>query len=310
MIGINLSILNQSYARRMDWFPPIRNPKLDPVSISGISEILDQFDLIMLDSYGVLCRGTVAIEGAVEAIAMMRARGKAFSVVSNDTMTNETVAAEKYAARGFDFSNSEVVTSLDVTETWLRTLSAEEKARWGVIAPSPHPTDELLEGMVSLNKLDGVIPPEQVDSLLFMVGTGWTQDMQSNLVASALGRQFTMAAGNPDMGAPYVIDGKIHINATPGYFMDDLTERTRQQSIPTLFGKPDSCIFQKVAERYGVTDPSKVLMVGDTLYTDILGGNAMGFKTLLLECGVYQGGDIHSFIEEAGISPDYIAPHL
>ncbi|WP_281647135.1 HAD hydrolase-like protein [Parendozoicomonas sp. Alg238-R29] len=307
MIEINLSILNQCYSRRLNWYPPVKNSEAAPRKISGIEEVLDQFDLIMLDSYGVLCRGVEAIDGAVEAIAMMRERGKAFCVVSNDTMTNQYVAAEKYAARGFDFANEEVVTSLDVTESWLATV--ENPERWGVIAPLPHPTDKLLEGMVRLNECNGAIP-EQVDSILFMVGTGWTQDMQDNLLKSAEGRQFTMAVGNPDMGAPYFIDGQIHINATPGYFMDNLVEATDQRAVPMLFGKPGNTIFQTVAERHCVTDPSRVLMVGDTLYTDILGGNAMGFKTLLLECGVYMGTDIDQAIAEAGIAPDFIAPHL
>ena len=307
MIEINLSILNQCYSRRLNWYPPVRNPAEAPRRIAGIHEILDQFDLIMLDSYGVLCRGVKAIDGAVEAIAMMRQQGKAFCVVSNDTMTNQYIAAEKYAGRGFDFANEEVVTSLDVTESWLATI--DEPARWGVIAPLPHPTDKLLQGMVRLNETNGVIP-EQVDSLLFMVGTGWTQEMQDNLVQSGQGRQFTMAVGNPDMGAPYFIDGNIHINATPGYFLDNLVEATSQTTDPLLFGKPGKTIFQTVAERHGITDPSRVLMVGDTLYTDILGGNAMGFKTLLLECGVYMGSDVDKAIADAGIAPDFIAPHL
>ena len=51
-------------------------------------------------------------------------------------------------------------------------------------------------------------------------------------------------------------------------------------------------------------------MVGDTLYIDILGGNAMGFKTLLLQRGVYQNEDILEVISRAGINPHYIAPAL
>ena len=308
MIEINLSILNQCYARRMNWYPPVNNPESAPVRVGGIEEILGQFDLIMLDSYGVLCRGATPIEGAVDAIAMMRRHNKALCVVSNDTMTNKAVAAEKYAARGFDFSGDEVVTSLDITESWLKTINNPEC--WGVIAPEAHPSDELLKGMVRLNSRNGVIPDE-VDSLLFLVGgMGWTAEMQANLMASAKGRQFTMALGNPDMGAPYFIDGKIHLGATPGYFADSLVEETGQQATPDLFGKPGETIFRTVMERHGITDPSRVLMVGDTLYTDILGGNAVGCKTLLLECGVYRGTDIEQAIADAGIVPDFIAPHL
>ncbi|CAM3713411.1 HAD-IIA family hydrolase [Parendozoicomonas haliclonae] len=307
MIEINLPILNQCYARRMNWYPAVSNPAFGYQRIGGIAEILDQFDLIMLDSYGVLCRGMTPIDGAIDAIAMMRKAGKAFCVVSNDTMTNQRVAAEKYAERGFDFSNQEVVTSLDITEQWLATL--ENKERWAYVAPQPHPSDELLTGMTNLNALSGIIP-EGIEAILFLAGSTWTSEMLTNLVESGRGRQFELALGNPDMGAPNVIDGRIHIYATPGYFAETLTLQAEQQALPHLFGKPGKDIFQYVYEQHGITDPSRVLMVGDTLYTDILGGNAMGFKTLLLECGVYRGTDIDDAIADAGIVPDFVAPHL
>ena len=55
---------------------------------------------------------------------------------------------------------------------------------------------------------------------------------------------------------------------------------------------------------------SGVLMVGDTLYTDVLGGAAMGFSTLLLESGIYKSVGVESAVAEAGIVPDFVAPHL
>ncbi len=307
MIEINLPILSQCYVRRMEWYPAVKNPLSPTQRIRGIAEILDQFELIMLDSYGVLCRGTTPIDGAIEVMAEIRRMGKAFCVVSNDTMTNQAVAADRYAARGFDFSSNEVVTSLDITESWLKTLDGKES--WAYVAPTVHPSDELLAGMTNLNGLNGVVPAG-IDSILFLAGSTWNAEMQANLVESARGRQFNLAVGNPDMGAPNVVDGRIHIYATPGYFADNLVMETGQQAKPQLFGKPGGTIFNYVAERHGITDPSKVLMVGDTLYTDILGGNAMGFKTLLLECGVYRGTDVDAVIAEAGIIPDFIAPHL
>ncbi|MCK3654346.1 dUMP phosphatase [Pasteurellaceae bacterium Macca] len=43
--------------------------------------------------------------------------------------------------------------------------------------------------------------------------------------------------------------------------------------------KPDNAIFQYAFDRLGDVDKSKVLMVGDTLASDILGGNQFGFDT-------------------------------
>ena len=303
MVILTPDILNQTYAKHLNWYPPINNPEHAPTFINGIAAIIDQFELILLDSYGVLCRGVDPMEGAVDAIQLMREKHKPFCVVSNDTMTNKRIAAEKYQKRGFDFTSSEVLTSLDITEQFLKTITEPE--RFGVIAALDHPSNDLMKGMIRLNELNGEIP-EQVDTLLFLTGAGWTEKMQIHLVQSGSGRQFELYIGNPDVGAP---NGE-HIAATPGYFLSDFVEKTQQNNPPTLYGKPDLSIFTKAFNRAGVTDPSKVLMVGDTLYTDILGGNAMGFKTLLLQCGIYLGRDIEEQIEKSGITPDFIAPQL
>ncbi len=303
MVVLSPEMLNQIYARHLDWYPAICNKREQPEFVSGLADIIDQFDLVLLDSYGVLCRGSVPVEGALGAIEFLRKRDKAFCVVSNDTMTNSKTASEKYKQRGFDFSSEEVLTSLDITDSYLATVS--DRGRVGVIAPLEHPSNDRLEGMVRLNGSNGFIP-DGVDTLLFLTGAGWTAKMQENLIASAKGKQFRLVLGNPDIGAP----NGDRIAATPGYFLADLVERTGQTSRPMLYGKPDGSIFSRALERFNITDPAQVLMVGDTLYTDILGGNAMGFKTLLLQCGIYQGQNILEKVNEAGIVPDYIAPQL
>ncbi len=303
MIVLSPDFLNEIYARHPDWYPAIATTRPAPEFIAGLADIMDQFDLILLDSYGVLCRGSTPIEGAVEAIKQLRANKIPFCVVSNDTLTNRSLAAEKYQSRGFDFTADEVLTSLDITEQYLKGLT--DRGRIAVIAPMEHPSNHLLEGMVRLNGCNGEIP-EGIDTLLFLTGAGWTAKMQENMVNTANGRQFELLVGNPDIGAPH----GDHVTATPGYFIADLVEQTIQKAKPTLFGKPDPAIFSMAIEQHQITDPSRVLMVGDTLYTDILGGNAMGFKTLLLQCGVYQDEDIMAVIASTGISPHYVAPGL
>ena len=303
MVELTPDILNQTYARHMGWYPSINNPEDPPLVINGLRDVLDQFDLILLDSYGVLCRGNTPVEGALAAISLMRQHHKPFCVVSNDTMTNKATAVSKYQKRGFDFDANEVLTSLDITDMFLETLTEPE--RFGVIAPLEHPSNDQLHNMVRLNGCNGEIP-EQVDTLLFLTGAGWTNKMQNSMVKSGNGRQFNLVVGNPDIGAP---NGQ-RIVATPGYFLADFVKRTGQNAHPVLYGKPDTSIFIAALKPHHPVIPSKVLMVGDTLYTDILGGNAMEFKTMLLQSGIYKGLDISEQINQAGIVPDFIAPHL
>jgi len=50
-------------------------------------------------------------------------------------------------------------------------------------------------------------------------------------------------------------------------------------------------------------------MVGDGLYTDILGGLAAGLGTVLVtDHGLVRGLDWRAWAERTGISPDYVIP--
>jgi len=52
-------------------------------------------------------------------------------------------------------------------------------------------------------------------------------------------------------------------------------------------------------------------MVGDTLHTDILGGAAVGCRTVLVtDWGVLKGFDIDEAISRAGIVPDFMMPSI
>lgn len=307
MVEVDLPSLNRCYARRRSWYPSVPMTGRKVQAIAGLSSVLDQFDLILLDAYGVLCCQGEAVTGALDALALLRQKGKACCVVSNDTLSDGEQAARKYAACGFDLTVDEVVTSLDVTLSWLPSIG--DRARWGLVAPESHCQYEPLKDMVHLNACEGHIPPE-VDSLLFLSAGGWTREYQENLVASVQERQFSLVVGNPDVAAPSRRNGEDWLYATPGYFLDDMVTRTGQQGRPVLLGKPGRRIFEAACHRYGPVSAERVLMVGDTLYTDVLGGAAMGFSTLLLESGIYKSVGVESAVAEAGIVPDFVAPHL
>jgi ribonucleotide monophosphatase NagD (HAD superfamily) len=48
-------------------------------------------------------------------------------------------------------------------------------------------------------------------------------------------------------------------------------------------------------------------MVGDSLHTDILGGNAAGLKTVLVtDHGMFRDGGAEAAMKTSGITPDFI----
>lgn len=273
------------------------------IKVSGLADIIDDFDLILLDSYGVLCRGPVVIPQALSAIKLIREKNKAFSVVSNDTMTTQFTAELKYEKLGFDFKYTEVVTSLDVVAHYMENHGNLKKLQ--ATGMSRCPLGDVYKDVYDLTSTQG-LPDEMGDELMFLVGAGWQEEWQQPLVQHAA-QTSKVLVGNPDVGAP---SGDVIVK-TPGYWAHDFYEKSGYENSPVLLGKPAAVMFEHVLEKLDYKgDPERVLMVGDTLHTDILGGHSMGFKTLLVESGIFMETGAQKYIEKTGIVPTYIAPTL
>ena len=79
------------------------------------------------------------------------------------------------------------------------------------------------------------------------------------------------------------------------------------------FGKPDSQMFMYAYDeinKFGNFDKHEILMVGDTLHTDILGGNKFGLKTTLVLSGNTSADSAEIQINATGIIPDFICSSI
>jgi len=66
-------------------------------------------------------------------------------------------------------------------------------------------------------------------------------------------------------------------------------------------------IFDLAFARLDGPDLSRVVMVGDSLHTDILGGQVAGVKSALIAgFGFFGGADVDGPIARSGLRPDYI----
>jgi glycerol 3-phosphatase-2 len=297
---LSLNEIIDVYEASKHWYDtPLKTPE-NIIETSGLKECLHEIDLVLLDSYGVLCRGKDVIPEALGAIQYLRENNIPFCVVSNDTMNGQRTVEEKYKKLGFDFKKSEIVTSLDVTEEYLKEVaSLENFAATGI---SDNGVQIKHEEMQDLNALEGHLN-ETIHNLMFLLGTGWQKSWQENLVSSKHHLQDLFIA-NPDVGAP---EGDVFV-PTPGFYAYDFYKRTAFSKKPILLGKPSPIIFEHALEFMGYKgDAQNVLMVGDSLHTDILGGLNMGFKTLLVESGMFRGGEADEYIHKTGIRPHYIA---
>ncbi|WP_162896906.1 HAD-IA family hydrolase [Ruegeria sp. AD91A] len=279
-----------------------RLPETTPSEVSlrkaaTLEEIADEFDVFLLDAFGVLNIGDTAIPGTPERVRSLKAAGKRVLVVSNAASVPHEALLEKYARLGYDFAPQDVITS---RATLLGELNGQSKLHWGLMAT---PGDGLrdLEGLQVSYLEDDPKPYETVDGFLMIGSAVWTETRQAMLETALLKRPRPVMVGNPDIVAPR----EYGFSKEPGLFAHRLADRTG--IAPQFFGKPFGNIYDLAFRRLGHTDKSRVLMVGDSLHTDIVGARNAGIVSALISgFGFFAGHDVEAAIKKAKIVPDFV----
>jgi len=262
-----------------------------------LDAIADEIDVFLLDAFGVLNIGDTAIDGVPERVARLQKAGKRVMVVSNAAGFPHGDLMTKYARLGYDFAPEDVITSRKAT---LHSVRNEAPRKWGLMA-----TQSL--GRADLEELDITYLAEEraaydeAEYVLMLRSAVWPPERQTLLETSLREHARPVYVGNPDIVAPR----ETGFSTEPGHFAHRLADATGVE--PRFFGKPFGNIFDLAFARLDAFDPARTVMVGDSLHTDILGGQAAGVKTALIAgYGFFAGHDVANPIATAGIEPDYI----
>lgn len=89
----------------------------------------------------------------------------------------------------------------------------------------------------------------------------------------------------------------------PHYFQHQLEKICGVRGIP--FGKPGQKMADFIRAKFNITDPKRVLFVGDNLIQDIQFGNSSDYQTLLVLTGITDMDDL----EEEWDYPDACRPN-
>lgn len=276
------------------------------VEIASLAEISSDFDAIVLDQWGVLHNGAVPYPGVPDALTALAASGARLAVLSNSGK-RAAVNAARIAALGYRREIfADVMTS---GEALWRDLSAGRFAgiaRLYAVASRPNDAEEWIAGLDGIGLVD---VPEDADAVLLMglsdtLPRGEIEQMLDRVRA----RRVPVICSNPDHASPRA-GGKIV--SSVGALAKD---HERQGGQVTYYGKPYRPIFEALTRSLGV-DPSRIVIVGDSLDHDIAGAHAVGWKTVFVKGGLhaddFSRGDaadtIKSLVAEKGTpEPDYM----
>ena len=262
-----------------------------------LEDLADDFDVFLLDAFGVLNIGETAIPGTPQRIDNLKAAGKRVLVVSNAAGFPHAALLEKYTRLGYDFTPEDVITS---RATLLAGLNGQPGLHWGLMATRSTGLRDL-EGLNLTYLEEDPGPYADVDGFLMIGSAAWTTHRQTLLEEALIKHPRPVLVGNPDIVAPR----EQGFSTEPGHFAHRLADRTNVA--PRFFGKPFTNIFDLAFKRLGPIDKSRVLMVGDSLHTDILGARTAGVASALISgYGFFAGEDVTAAIQRAGIVPDFV----
>lgn len=284
--------------RRWENRMPVKPPPRTASRISGLAEILDGFDAVIFDNFGVLSLGTPAIPQGAPALAAVRAAGKPLRILTNDGAKGIEAMLEGHQGRGYVFEADEIVPGYRLLKEALDAHPIERP--WGVIGLSPLPEARLTESMIPLTG-GGIDRLSEVGGVVLLDAAEWREADQDLLIEAMIAERRPVIVCNPDLTAPYPEDLSIE----PGWSAHLLADATAVE--PVFLGKPFPDVYDVALRDLGHIPRERVIAVGDTPHTDVLGAHAAGIKSLLVETGFTRGQDAVALMRQAGIMSDFVA---
>ena len=270
-----------------------------------LADVLPHVDALVLDGFGVINIGGSLIDGIHQLLLEAEARGIAVMVLTNGAGQGADASWRKYCDWGLTFDRAQIVSSRDSLEAVVPVLAAEHKL--AALGPEARPLGVENELTFAVNGEDLF---DKATAFAMLGSAGWTESHQVKLERALArgGRELLVA--NPDISAPH----ETGFSAEPGYWAARASQATG--IVPRWYGKPHGPSFDLVLDRlathYGRPfKRRRVAMVGDSLHTDILGGQAAGLQSVLLTgYGLFSEGGADDMIAACGIAPDWIVGSL
>jgi HAD superfamily hydrolase (TIGR01450 family) len=247
----------------------------------ALIDVLDRYDGVLLDAYGVLNDARGALPGAAALIAHLREAGKAFAIVTNDASRLPETIARRFAAMGLDVPAERVVTSGSLLAPWLRERELE-RARVMVLG-----TDDSRAYVAAAGaSLAPLADDAEIDVLAVCddAGFDFLPGLEATLTAASraldAGRALSLVLPNPDLVYPRG-GGALGFTAGAIALVIEAALARRHPGAPRFahLGKPERHLFDAAAALFPTRN---LLMVGDQLETDIAGARAAGLDAALL----------------------------
>lgn len=278
-------------------------PTHPPKVLAGLVELVDDYDLFLIDQFGVLRDASGPYPAAPGTLRRLKALGKQIIILSNSGKRSAENDA-RFAALGF------------AKGSWDQFLTSGEVA-WQMMAEDPGllPQGKARCLLVSrdhdLSPLAGLaLEPCAVGALADIVllagseGDHFELDHYRRLLEPAARRNVPCWCTNPDAIMLTPEGPRFGAGRIAGIYQE-------MGGTVRFIGKPYPDIYRLALRSAGNPDPSRVICLGDSIEHDIAGASQAGLPSALVTSGILEG------MSDAGREdlcrlhaawPDYLLP--
>jgi len=253
--------------------------------LTSIEQLIECYDALLFDAYGVLVHVSGAMPDAPRLIKRLNRIEKPYCIVTNDASRLPNKAAARYRSYGLDVDAENIITSGGLLPEYFAKHGLRG-SRCVVLGPADSRRYVELAG-------GEVVPADAVfDVLVIGDESGFpfldTVDMALSTLFKMIdaGRPIHLVLPNPDLIYPSGVDS-FGIAAGTVAMLFEAALRRRYRGRPGLefarLGKPYPHLYEAAMARCDTRD---VVMIGDQLETDIAGANGCGIDSALITTGV------------------------
>ena len=277
-------------------------------SVTDIPSLIECYDALFLDSFGVLVDGIDALPGAIELVERLNAGDENYFVVTNDASESIDSRVETFRTQGFEIPAERIVNSGSLLTGYYSQHGLRDSPT--LVLGTPDAVEYVIAAGGRPVEFDGATEPDIV-----IVGHSGPYDWKSTLehLIGLLSRRYLqqnpvrLVLPNPDFLYP---DGPDVFRYGAAAFVDLLDQGLHRLHGPdealtaTRLGKPYAPIFEEAVRRAG---SDNVVMIGDQLETDILGANRAGIASAVVTTGINKRTQPVEFDEVPDeLTPGYI----
>jgi HAD superfamily hydrolase (TIGR01450 family) len=272
-----------------------------------VTSLIEKYECVLLDVYGVLLDKSGPLPGAQQLIDYLNLKGKPYLVLSNSASSLTTNMARDLQNMGLSISKDRLITSGMLLVDYFRShglrgrrclvLGTEDSKQYVTAAGG------VIVAANTMQRVDIVVIADQAGFPLLEV-----LDDTLSVILRQLDKRESMhlVLCNPDLIYPRG-HGRLGFTAGGLAVMVESVLRERYPGEAHGFerlGKPYPPLFEEALRRAGT---KSLVMIGDQISTDIQGAKQSGIDAALVATGIARVDDVWL----AGTTvPDYILKSL